>query len=372
MDKEKQILHYIKMNPFISQQELSSKVGLSRPAVANYIANLTRRGEIKGRGYILRDESQIVCIGGANTDRKARTDHKVRLYSSNPVKITEACGGVARNFAENLSRLGVNTSLIACVGDDREGNWILNETKSHGVDVSQVWVLPAERTGTYTTLLDIDGESIVSMADMNIYEKITTSMFEEKWSHIAASQAVFLDTNLPKECINYVIKRCRDVNIPLYIDPVSSAKAQKLPLRLDGVELLLPNREEAEILAETKIDSINDCQIACEKIRKRGVENVIIKLGDQGVYYFSDEESGHLSPVKTDVVDVTGAGEAFASCVINGLMNEESLFRACQLGLAGAALTIQTEESISSFLKPEKLDEIVKNFQGENQKTTEV
>jgi pseudouridine kinase len=360
MDKEQQILHHIRMNPFISQQELSSKVGLSRPAVANYIANLTRRGEIKGRGYILRDESSIVCIGGANTDRKARTNEKVRLYSSNPVKITETCGGVARNFAENLSRLGVNTSLIACVGDDKEGNWLLKETKSVGVDISQVWVLPTERTGTYTTLLDIDGESIVSMADMTIYEKITTSMFEEKWSHIAASQAVFLDTNIPKKCISYMIKRCRDVNIPLYIDPVSSAKAQKLPFCLDGVELILPNREEAEILADIKIDSIKDCQIACEKISKRGVQKIIITLGDQGVFYFSAEESGHLSPFKTNFVDVTGADDAFASCAIYGIMNEESLFSACQLGLAGAALTLQTEESISSFLKPEKLHEIIK------------
>ncbi|MFB7642776.1 carbohydrate kinase family protein [Peribacillus butanolivorans] len=85
-------------------------------------------------------------------------------------------------------------------------------------------------------------------------------------------------------------------------------------------------------------------------------------LGDQGVYYFSSEESGHLPPFTTDVVDVTGAGEAFSSCAIYGILNEESLFSACKLGLAGAALTIQTEESISSFLKPEKTHEIVKNF----------
>ncbi|MGG0286339.1 carbohydrate kinase [Peribacillus butanolivorans] len=362
MDKEKQILDYIKINPFISQQELASKVGLSRPAVANYIANLTKRGEIKGRAYILREESSILCIGGANTDRKARSNQEVRLHSSNPVKITEACGGIARNFAENLSRLGCSTTLMACVGDDKEGNWILNETKRQGVDVSQVWVLPTERTGTFTTLLDINGESIVSMADMNIYEKITTSMFEEKWSYIISSQAVFLDTNIPKECLSYLINRCRDENIPMYIDPVSTAKARKLPFRLDGVELLMPNREEAEILAEIKIESIKDCQLACEKIRQRGVQKVIITLGDQGVYYFSTEESGHLPPFKTDVVDVTGAGEAFSSCAIYGILNEESLFSACKLGLAGAALTIQTEESISSFLKPEKIHEIVKNF----------
>jgi pseudouridine kinase len=362
MDKEKQILHHIRMNPFISQQELSSKVGLSRPAVANYIANLTRRGEIKGRGYILGEESSIVCIGGANTDRKARTNQKVRLYSSNPVRITETCGGVARNFAENLSRLGVSTSLIACVGEDKEGNWLLKETKSVGVDISQVWVLPMERTGNYTALLDVDGETIVAMADMTIYEKITTSMFEEKWSHIAASQAVFLDTNIPEESIRYLIKRCRDESIPLYIDPVSSTKAQRLPVRLDGVELLLPTREEAEILSDMRIESITDCQLACEKIRQRGVKQIIVTLGNEGVFYSSADESGHLPPYTTDIIDVTGADDAFASCAIYGMMMKESLIGSCELGLAGAALTLQTEESISPVLKPEKLHEIIKMF----------
>lgn len=362
MDKEKQILHYIKMNPFISQQELSQKIGLSRPAVANYIANLTRRGEIKGRGYILREESSIVCIGGANIDRKARSNQKVRMDSSNPVKMSEVCGGVARNFAENISRLGLSASLMTCVGNDKEGNWILNETKSQGVDVSQVWVLATERTGTFTTLLDVDGNSVVSMADMDIYEKLTPSMIEEKWSHIAASQGVYLDTNIPKDCIQYVIKRCKETNIPLYIDPVSPAKAQNLPSRLDGVKLLLPNREEAEWLTDSKIDSITDCQIACEKISQYGVDNVIITLGDKGVYYFSPEESGHLPQIQTDVVDVTGAGEAFASCAVYGIMNDESLESACRLGLAGAALTLQTEKSISPYLNPERIQELVQKF----------
>ncbi|MCK9906799.1 PfkB family carbohydrate kinase, partial [Frankia sp. Cpl3] len=98
---------------------MASKVGISRSAVAGYIASLTRRGEIKGRAYILRQEALLTCIGGANLDRKARSKEKVRLHSSNPVSISESCGGVARNVAENLGRLGCNTSLITCVGEDK-------------------------------------------------------------------------------------------------------------------------------------------------------------------------------------------------------------------------------------------------------------
>ena len=91
-----------------------------------------------------------------------------------------------------------------------------------------------------------------------------------------------------------------------------------------------------------------------KKLDTRGVQKVIITLHDQGVYYSSPQESGHLSPFKTEVVDVTGASDAFSSCAIYGLMNEESLLRACQLGLAGSALTQQTEESVSITFKTRK------------------
>lgn len=365
MDKEMQILQHIRHNPFISQQELADLMGISRSAVAGYIAQLTKRGEIKGRAYILRDEGSIACIGGANLDRKARGKQQVRLHSSNPVTIMESCGGVARNIAENLGRLGCKTSLFTSIGEDKEGEWILQETRKHGVDISQVWRLPTQRTGTYTALLDIDGEMVVSLANMDIYDALTPEMYADKWSHIAAAQAIFLDTNVPADCLAYIIERCREDNIPLFVDPVSSAKAKKLPQRLDGVEAILPNREEAELLAGMNIGSIEECAEACRKIRERGVKHVIVTMGEHGVYYQSEDVSKHFTPYPTEVVDVTGAGDAFASGLLYGFVNGESFERACQLGLAASALTLKTEQSVSPLLKPEQLELTVDQYEEE-------
>lgn len=362
MNKEEQILQYIKINPFISQQELAEKVDLSRSAVANYIRNLTKAGKIVGRAYIVQEDTSIICIGGANTDRKARSNHKVKLYTSNPVKTTEVCGGVARNFAENISRLGYHASLMTAVGDDKEGEWILAETKRQGVDVSQVWVMQLERTGTYTTLLDANGETVVAMADMNIYEKITIPMIEEKWSYVISAQAVFLDANLPKDCMAYIINRCKAERIALYIAPISEAKARRLPENLDGVHLLVVNEEEAELLSNQPIHSFDDCQKACETIRQKGVRKIILMRKDHRIYFLSDEESGYLNPYETKGIDVTGTSDAFSACSIYGIMNGESLEDACQLGLAGSALTLQTEASVSTLLNQDKIREMVQSF----------
>lgn len=365
MDKERHILHLIRQNPFISQQEIADLIGISRSAVAGYIAQLTRKGEIKGRAYILRDEGMIACIGGANLDRKARGNQRVRLHSSNPVTITESSGGVARNIAENLGRLGCNVSMITCVGEDKEGEWILQETKSHGVDVSPVWRLPSQRTGTYTALLDIDGEMVVSMANMDIYDALTPEMFADRWPHIAASQVVFLDTNPPADCLEYVIQRCREEKIQLFVDPVSSAKAQKLPQRLDGVEAILPNREEAEELSGIAIQSLSDCEKACEVIRSRGVKHVVVTMGEQGIYYQSAETAEHIPPFPAEVVDVTGAGDAFASGLLYGIINGEPFARACRLGLAASTLTLETKHSVSPLLQPQQLEELVNQYEKE-------
>ena len=103
---------------------------------------------------------------------------------------------------------------MTSIGDDKEGDWFCKKRKVMGLMLAKCGYLQTERTGTYTTLLDDNGETVVAMADMNIYDKISIPMIEEKWSYIVASQAVFMDTNISEECIEYVINRCRDENIP--------------------------------------------------------------------------------------------------------------------------------------------------------------
>ncbi len=360
VDKETQILEYIKINPFISQQELAEKVDLSRSAVANYIANLTKRGEIKGRAYVLRENKEITCIGGANIDRKAHAKQTVRLHSSNPVTMTETLGGVARNVAENLVQLDNKVSLLTCVGHDKEGNSLLDETKRRNIDIKLTQVLPNQRTGTYTALLDHDGEMIVSLADMDIYDALVPSIIEEKWTHITSSKAIFIDTNIPAETIDYIIKRCANEQLPLYIDPVSSTKTKKLPSSLTGVEVILPNLEEAEELAQMKITSPSDYSVVADKIKARGVKNVVITLGKDGLFYSSQEDSGHLLPYQTEIVDVTGAGDSLTASILSSMMHGYNLKEACQYGLAAAALTVNTEYSVSPFLNMENINALLK------------
>jgi pseudouridine kinase len=365
MDREQQILALIHQNPFISQHEMANSIGISRSAVAGYIAALTKKGIIRGRAYVTADDNTVMCIGGANLDSKASSKQAIRIASSNPVTVTESCGGVARNIAETLAGLACQAALLTVVGDDKAGQWVLEETKKRGVDVSQAIVLPSERTGTYTALLDATGEMFLAFANMEIYDKCSPALLKEKWSHIAASKLVIADTNLPADTLDELVKRCHEEGIPLFVDPVSSEKSKKLPKQLLGVTAIFPNLEEACELAGVATSTEPDFAKLAEAIRARGVKHVFITLGSKGVMYHGEEGSQLFAPIPTNVVEVTGAGDAFLAGIAYGVLHHKSYIEACSYGLAAAHITLQTVDSVASELNEERLIQTITTIKGD-------
>ncbi|MFD0673750.1 carbohydrate kinase [Cohnella sp. GCM10027633] len=355
MDRDTQILALIRHNPFITQNEIADSVGISRSAVAGYIAALMRKGVIRGRAYVLAEDNAVLCIGGANLDSKATSLQAIRPASSNPVRVEQTCGGVARNIAENLASLACDVSLLTVIGDDQAGEWVLKETAKRGVNTSLTYTLAGVKTGTYTALLDNAGEMHVAFADMGIYDKFTVDMIQDRWPHIAASRLVIADTNIPADSLAELIKRCKDAGLALFVDPVSSNKAAKLPADLSGVTAIFPNTEEAHELAGLPPTDSPDYPALAAAIQRRGVAHVFVTLGQHGIFYAGEGQSWLLSPIPTDVVEVTGAGDAFVAGVAYGILSGASYADACKYGLTAAHLTLQTSQSVSADLSEETL-----------------
>ena len=362
MTKEEEILHYIILNPYITQQELAEKVGLSRSAVANYIRALTNSGKIIGRAYIVRENEAIVCIGGMNIDRKASAEENVILHSSNPVHVLEVPGGVARNVAENLHRLQYNVSLLSAIGEDKEGIWLLEQGKESGLDVSKVWTLHSERTGSYTTLIDVTGETVVAMADMKIYNEITVDMVEDRCAKIENAKAVFLDTNVSKEVIQFIIAKCREEKIRLFITSSSSVKLKKLPFELRGVEAIILHKREVEYLFQLNLNKDDDYMKAIKRLKEMGVVYPVILHNHYTVY---GEIDGKIQPITIHpyiLKDETGMQEAFVSGLMYAILQENTLKDACYYGLCNMSLTAQTNTSVYPEVTAELLKKQVEKL----------
>ena len=110
--REREILNWIEREPMISQQELADRLGITRSSVAVHISNLTKKGYIAGKGYVLRSGTYAMVVGGVNIDIGGRSHKALVPSDSNPGCVTTALGGVGRNIAHNLALMGTEVRML--------------------------------------------------------------------------------------------------------------------------------------------------------------------------------------------------------------------------------------------------------------------
>jgi pseudouridine kinase len=357
--KKEQLYQLIRANPFISQQDLAVELRLSRSAVAGHIAGLIRERRLLGRAYVLPDKRPVMCIGAANLDRKLRTIAAMQLGTSNPATAEEVYGGVARNIAENLARLNLPTALLTALGDDSAGRALHDHAEGAGIDTRGSLKLPETATGTYTAILDAHGEMVVALADMALYERITPAFLVSRLPQRSAAAMTVADLNLPADSIGALLASARADNVPLIIVAVSQPKMARLPADLTGLRLLILNRGELETRAGRALPTEADVRAACREVQAQGAQDVIVTCGSQGVFHTRTGELVWLAAHQVEVVDVTGAGDAFAAAVCWSLyQGSADLTLACRRGLKVAAMTLETPDTVSPMLAADVLDEI--------------
>ncbi|MFN3862533.1 MAG: PfkB family carbohydrate kinase, partial [Roseateles sp.] len=263
----------------------------------------------------------------------------------------ETPGGVVRNVAENLARLGLPVALIAAVGDDAGGRMLLEQAAQVGMDLSAVIRLRRHVSDSYTAVLDPDGSLALGLASMPLVERLSPWALQASRDLRARAALVIGDGNLPTDAWPLLLAEARDGGAPLVCVAVSEAKMERLPETLAGLHLLILNAGE---LATVDADPAR----ALAALHARGVRRVLVSAGVDGLTL---SEPGrplrHWPAPPVDVVDVTGAGDALAAGVCVGLLRNAADFDAAAgLGLALAALTLQTTHSVHPDLTPDFLN----------------
>ena len=350
--RERQILELIEADPMITQEELAEKLGITRSSVAVHISNLTKKGPIAGRGYILRSGNYVVVVGGANVDICGRSWDPLVQADSNPGLVGMSIGGVGRNIAHNLSLLGADVRMLTACGDDLHGQQLCTASTAAGIDMSHVLKLRDERTSTYLYITGPDGDMALAVSDMTICERIGPEYLADHLALLQNARAVVCDTNIPSESLRYLAENC---TAPLFCDPVSTIKAEKLRPILGSIHTLKPNRLEAELLTGIPIHDEGDVEKAADKLLAMGVRRVFISLGGKGIYAASWEESCWLDPLPCRMVNTTGCGDSVMAALVWSYLEGLSLENSALAGLAAGSITIETPETISPAMSAEEL-----------------
>lgn len=299
----------------------------------------------------------VLVLGAAGIDVVGRLETDIRQAASNPARIRRSYGGVARNVAENLARLGQPVRLITVLGEDRTGTELLEHTAACGVDVSAVLRTPDYPSGFYVGILDKSGKLQLAVDDMRALEELTPHYLQEQEELFRTASLVFLDANLPVKTLRAAATLAKRYKIPLCADTASFTLAERLVKFLPRYYLVTANSKEAGVLTGLSFEA-SDRDTAMEAARRLvnlGVRVALVTLAEYGVVYATSETTGHISAIRTRITDPTGAGDAMSAAVLFGLLNDIELDDAIRLGVSAASLTLRHPGSVYPSLSLEGL-----------------
>lgn len=363
--REQQVLELIRQDPMLPQRAIAERLGTSRSAVAGHIMNLTNKGLIKGRGYVFSESPFVVVIGGANVDIHGRSTDQLRQADSNPGSVHTSAGGVARNIAENLSRLGVDCRLISAIGSDHNGKMLKRVSSDAGVNMQHVFETSSAQTSTYLSVLDDAGDMHVAVNDMSIIEQLTPERLAPHKAMLNQSSLLIVDCNLPVNSLAWLSNACDST--PLFADTVSVAKAARLKPHLHAVHTL--KASASEVAALTGMPAGSEAQLgkAAAALLAAGVQRVFVTCGDRGVF-ISTNESQRMAPASSpgsNVVSTGGAGDAFLAGIAYSWLQDWGIDESVQFALAAADITLSSAATNNPTLSLETVRQAMETLRAE-------
>lgn len=290
---------------------------------------------------------RIACLGGAALDRTYRTPAPARAGTSNPAVAGTSFGGVARNVAETLARLGNDVAVLSRVGDDAAGAGLAAALADVGVDVSGLETVAGAPTAEYVAVLDADGSLVVGLASMDVLAGLDAAFVDRSARRLEGADIVFADANCAPDALAALVARARGAPWRLALDAVSAPKAARLPADLAGVAVLFCARDEAEALVGAGAP-----EDLARALVTRGAAAAVVTLGAQGLVLAEAAGAARRPAPPAEVIDVTGAGDALIAGTLHALAAGAPLAPALDAGQALAGLTVAGPGAVRADLTP--------------------
>ncbi len=293
----------------------------------------------------------IIVAGGTNLDIKSRIAGKAIPGTSNPGVTETSPGGVGRNIAENLARLGAAVRLLTVIGEDATGDRLRRAARAAGIDTS-LMLRRRGSTGTYNVTLDAAGEMLIGVSDMRLIDAMKPGDINAQKEALASADLLVADGNLPPACLKALLQIAKRAEVPVVIDPVSVPKAARLkPLLGDGLPIaaLTPNRDELAALTGLPTKNPRDLARAGERLHDRGVALVLAGLGADGCFLSSSDEGQHFMAARKGggLKDVTGGGDAMVAGFAFELASGKKALSAARKGQEMAARAVRSMASVA-------------------------
>jgi ribokinase len=269
----------------------------------------------------------IIGFGALNVDKIYQVPRIAKEGEETFVlDFQETPGGSAANTIVGLAKLGLKTGFIGKVADDYEGQLLINDFKREDVNTDGIVVVKEGRSGVVTAYVDKKGERA-----LYVHPSVNDSLTFEQINLEYAKQARFLHLTSvdekPFQAQKKLIEEVSDVKVSLDPGEIYARKGlTKLRSLIKKSFVVLPSEGELKMLTGKRWKE------GAKMLVKEGAGIVAVKLGEKGCYVTDGKEAHLIEPFKVNVVDTTGAGDAFSAGFLYGLINDLDLYQCGRLG----------------------------------------
>ena len=301
--------------------------------------------------------SKLVVLGGINIDLIALTS---RLPMPGETIIGKSFyttpGGKGANQAVAAARLGSDVVMIGRIGSDIFGPGLVEDMQREGVDVQNVVEDSENSSGVAVILLDEKRQNHIVQAHGANAECGIEQLSAAKKSLIGAD-ALLVQQEIPVGISIEAAQFAQDNGGKVFWDP---APVREVPDNCyKNVYALTPNQTEAFAITGIKVEDRNSADKASEKIRELGVPVAIVKMGEDGVFYSSDDDTGHIQSFDVTPVDTVAAGDAVGAALAVAIVEDLPLRDAVRFGSAAGALAVTKEGAQISMPKRAEVESLL-------------
>lgn len=255
-------------------------------------------------------------------------------------------GGKGANQAVAARRAGGDVCFVAAVGSDDPGRQAMATLGAEGVDIAKLLILHDTPSGVALIFVSHSGENCIAVAP-GANSALSANYLQENRALFASASIVLLQLETPMETVAAAVELARHFEIPCVLNP---APAAELPDSiLDALFCITPNQHEAEVLTGIAVADPDSAAEAANTLLRRGVENVVITMGESGALLCNSQGVHHQPASHVNVVDTTGAGDTFngvfAAMLASGLSLRDALAKA----VGAATLSVQSRGAIASI-----------------------
>ena len=267
-------------------------------------------------------------------------------------------GGKGANAAVAVQRAGGAAMLLGCIGDDDFGRMEMAALREEGVDVDAVAIHPEASTGVGIAMIDADGENtILGVLGANDYlspDDVTLALA----LHRDTLNGILVNFEVPEPAAAAAVQLGVNYGIPVIVD--AGPARPYTPETWRDCTILTPNEQETETLVGYPVSDDTTAERAARELLGMGPSAVVLHRGAHGALLVTPGDTIHIPSFQVDVVDTTGAGDAFSGTLSVGVAEGLPLVDTIRRANAAGALAVTrlgtlpimpTRQEVDTFLQ---------------------